>query len=67
MGIGREPVVTSLALAMKKLEKREKLNGWTYVGSYESCHIYKKGEQRRLVNSKTGKSTFEYRVGSKSK
>ncbi len=63
MGIGREPVVTSLALAIMKFEKREKLNGWTYAGSFGSCHIYKKGEQRRLVNPETGKSIIEYRLG----
>lgn len=49
-------------LPMKKREKREKLNGWTYVGSFGFSHIYAKGDKRCLIDPKTGKSTFDYKV-----
>ena len=38
------------------------LNGWTHVGEHGSKHIYAKGKQRRLIDPKTGKTTFEYGV-----
>lgn len=54
-------------LPKKKREKREELNGWTYVGSYGFSHIYAKGDKRCLIDPKTGKSAFEYRVTMSSK
>ena len=41
------------------------LNGWTNVGYYGSCQIYAKGNKRRLVDPKTGQTTFEYEVTNK--
>ena len=38
------------------------LNGWEHVGYYDSCLIYKKDNKKRLVDPKTGQSTFEYTV-----
>jgi len=38
------------------------LNGWTRVGYYGSQYIYAKGKQRRLIDPKTGQTTFDYRV-----
>ena len=38
------------------------LNGWEHVDYYSSCLIYKKDNKRRLVDPRTGQSTFEYTV-----
>ena len=38
------------------------LDGWTHMGNFGSCHIYAKGNERCLVDPKTGQSTFEYKV-----
>jgi len=38
------------------------LNGWEHVGYYGSYLIYKKDNKRRLVDPRTGQSTFEYTV-----
>ena len=38
------------------------LKGWTQVGYYGFSHIYAKGSERRLVDPKTGRTTFEYKT-----
>ena len=35
-------------------------NGWKHVSYCGSCFIYARGNKRRLVDPKSGKSTFEY-------
>ncbi len=67
ISIGRKTGRTGHMLPMKRRKKREKLNGWTYVGSYGFSHIYAKGDKRCLIDPKTGQSTFEYKVTMSSK
>ncbi len=62
ISIGRKNVRTGHMLLIKRREKREKLKGWTYVGSFGFSHIYAKGDKRCLIDPKTGKSTFDYKV-----
>ncbi len=38
------------------------LDGWTHIGYYGFCQIYAKDDKRRIVNPKTGRSTFVYGV-----
>jgi len=40
------------------------LDGWTHIANYGSAYLYVKGDERRLVDSKTGQTTFRYWVPS---
>ena len=62
ISIDKRTVRLGRVLPMKEPEKKERLDGWTYVGSFGFSHIYAKGDSRCLIDPKTGNSTFEYKI-----
>ena len=62
ISIDKRTVRLGRVLPIKEPEKKERLDGWTYVGSFGFSHIYAKGDSRCLIDPKTGNSTFEYKI-----
>lgn len=62
MGPYKGHLATTLKIVVADSDGKIELNGWSHVGYYGFSKIYAKGHQRCLVDSKTGRSTFEYEI-----
>ena len=55
-------LVTTMKSVVADSDGKIELNGWAHMGYYGFGKIYAKGHKRCLIDSKTGRSTFEYEI-----